>query len=78
MKNADQKPAPTLTGTVRFEGREVHIVDFLAELESLTNTLNHAEHGVIGLGHEDMSHWVLSGNILMQVRALFRAAGGEV
>jgi hypothetical protein len=78
MKKTEQKPERTLTGTVQYEGRDVQIVDFLAELENLANTLDHAEQGVIGLGYEDMSHYVISGEILMQVRALFRAAGGKV
>lgn len=77
MKNADQKPAPTLTGTILFEGREIQVADFLFELENLAKSLNDAEHGLIGLGFEEHSHWTLSGLVWQQIRALNKAANGD-
>lgn len=76
MKKTEQKPEPTLSGQVEYKGEKHAAVDFLLELESLANSLDQAQHGLIGLGYQDLSSWVLSREIMMQVRALYRAAGG--
>lgn len=74
MSQTKQEQGPTIAGSIEFGGRRYEAEDFLLELENLAATLSDAEHGLIGLGYEEQSHWVLAGSVLSRVRAMSAAA----